>query len=116
MNNLGLLEEILRRAPPSAAIQKKVEENVRKAVSAAIVFLSLSDAQKFGLTGVEALSRHIGVMGQPDLKKLLKKWDQHRKVTRDTTITELREASVALLNAEILPTPKPPPTPRRRVR
>lgn len=116
MNDLGLLEEVLRRASPSAAVRKKVEENVRKALSASVVTLPLGEAQRFGHGGVAALERHVGVMGQPDLKKLLKTWDQYRKITRETTITELQEVAVALLNADILPTPKPASASRRRAR
>jgi hypothetical protein len=116
MNSLLLLQEIVRRGRPPAATNKKIEENLRKSLSAAIVFLSLDDAQAFGGGGVTALGAHISVMGQPDLKKLLKKWDPHRKFTSDTTITEMRDVATALLNAEIPPAVRPPPAPRRRAR
>lgn len=114
MIELKLLEDLLRRTAPTAAVSKKVEESLRKTISSVVLFLPLADAHRFGLDGVKALERHLNVMSRADLAKLLKKWDQHRKLSAETTTTEACAIAVALLNADAQPLPKPPPKPRRR--
>lgn len=116
MKRIELLQELVRRAPPSAAVQKKADEGIAKAVNAVLPGLALRDAHGMTSTGVKGLALHIQSMTSADLKRLLKAWDPHRKISQQQTTSELSEISIDLLNATTLPVPKPPPTPRKTAR
>lgn len=115
MSSVELLAQLSRFiASPPAATQKKVESSISKATNALSVLLSLEDAQRLGNSGVKALTAQFGAMGGPDLKKILKRWDPARKISKDATVSEMREIATSLLVAEILPMPKVTTTRRGR--
>jgi hypothetical protein len=112
MSKLELFDQVSLRVQPTAAGQKKIEDLIAKATTILVIALPLSEAQQLG-PGMPALRAHVNSMAAPDLKKLLKLWDTARKITAETTISEMRAIAIDLLSGVIQPTPQPPPRRRR---
>lgn len=112
MSKLELFDQISRRAQPTAAGQKKIEELIAKATTIVVLGLPLGEAQRLGAS-LSSLRAHVNTMASPDLKKLLKLWDPARKIPTETTITEMRAVTLDLLSGAIRPTPRPAPRTRR---
>jgi hypothetical protein len=109
LDRLYLLQELDRNVRLSSANSVKAEALYEKLLSLIIAEMPLADARGLGAGQRAALRAFIeGAMAMSDLKKVVKRWDPKRTISKETTQTEVRRILVELLDRRREPHVPPP--------
>lgn len=101
VDRVGLLAVIASRAGLSAVQVTHFNRQLDKALAIALAELSLEDARVLAPRERGELERALrDILTFPELRKVAKRWEPHRKIDSDVSQTEITEALTGLLHAK----------------